>query len=340
MKPTYADFAFRPPILGNAVVHTSEASAAGSHLAVGAGGSVTLDFTLSKGEEIAEATLKVRALVAKSNRRTPGSAPVDVLVNGELVTERLAIPGGGDLPQDNVLAVPGALLVPGENTLEIRTAADARNQLWLYRITLDSVYERDHSERALGAAHAANSVFAFDTKRCASGHSSWVAAPPLLFHVERGENSVLEHLSWRGTDGAEAAIVFTAEMTGFYGHHRAADGTQSEFRGEVTGRWAFPDGIADARVHRFATEEGWGGGWHRSPDELRFVLDDGGAPVERIAWRDQRCNSGSITVRTGLNPDTGGRPYDFLGIYQRANEGAIGYRGVAVPELDKTLHRD
>ncbi len=50
-------------------------------------------------------------------------------------------------------------------------------------------------------------------------------------------------------------------------------------------------------LHRFHTEEGWGGGWHRS-HELRLLVDDGGAAPERMTWRDQRGNSGVVVLHT------------------------------------------
>lgn len=334
MKATFADFSVIPPRLSNAAVRYEACHAAGSHLAMGAGGSVTLDFEVKEREEIAEATLKVTALVSKLGP-SMGFAPMGVLVNGEVVADRLTIPGGGDLPQDNVLAVPGRLLTPGTNTLEIRSSDEARSMLWLYRITLDSVYQRGRSERALGAEADTQSVFAFRTRLRVLGSGPWVPAPGLLFHIDRGEQSVPAQLSWRGTDGAESSISFASNMSDFYGHHRAADGTPAEFRGSLTGRYAFPEGTDKARVYRFHPEEGWGGGWHAS-GELRLLLEDGGAPLERIAWRDQRNNSGSITLGTALEvvtdaAPTARSPYDFLGFYQRYNEGAIGYRGTAVP---------
>lgn len=221
-----------------------------------------------------------------------------------------------------VFAVPGELLRPGTNTVTVRSSPKAATMLWLYRVTLDSVYERDRSERAMGAKAAERAVFVFRTERHAAGTADWAPAGQLHLYVERGENSLPAQISWRSVDGAEGAASFQSAMTDFLGHHRDADGTIAELRGRLESRRAFPEGTADAPLHHFRTEEGWGGGWHTSGD-LRILVDHGGVAMERITWRDQRTNGGSIC----LHADGSG----FVGFYQRINEGPIGYRGTAVP---------
>lgn len=300
LQATFADFSVDPARLSNAEVQREGCRFAGSHLALDAGGSVTLEFEVADPEAIPQATLTVTALVSRLGS-APGYAPIDVLLQGEALAEDLTVPGGGDLPQDNVFAVPARLLKPGTNTLEIRASAEARSMLWLYRITLDSIDERGRSERARAAQASRDSVFAYRTElRAPFSASSWEPAPPLLFHIDRDEHSLPAQLNWRGEDGAESAISFQSNMSDFHGVHRAADGTVYEYRCRLTGGWAFPEGLDDAAescLHRFRTEEGWGGGWHTS-HELRLLVDDGGAPVERVSWRDQRGNSGVAVLQT------------------------------------------
>nr|WP_171397076.1 discoidin domain-containing protein [Streptomyces asoensis] len=302
MQATFADFSVDPAGLSNAEVRHDRAGFGGNHLALNAGGTVTLDFEVADPEDIPEATLTVTALVSRLGS-APGHAPIDVLLQGEALAEELTVPGGGDLPQDNVFAVPALMLKPGTNTLEIRVSAEARSTLRLYRITLDSVDERGRSERALAAQAARNSVFAFRTEiraAHASSTTSWHEAPRLVFHLDRDEHSLPAQLGWRGADGAESAISFQSNMSDFHGSHRAADGTAYEYRGRLTGGWAFPEGLEETSasgLYRFRTEEGYGGGWHRS-HELRLLVDDGGAPVERVTWRDQRGNSGVAMLQT------------------------------------------
>lgn len=321
MEATFADFSVSPPLCGNAEVRLDGGGFARNHVQLGAGGRAVLEFAVEPGESFAEAALKVTALTSKLGGG-PGFAPMDIEVNGKSLVEALTLPGGGDLPQTMVFAVPGELLREGTNSLTVRSSSEAESMLWLYRVTLDPVYARDRSERAMGAKAAERAVFAFRTERRAVGAAQWTPAGPLRLYVERGEGSLPAQVSWRGVDGAEGAASFQSAMTDFLGHHRGADGTIAEFRGRLDGRWAFPDGTADTPPHHFETEEGWGGGWHTSGD-LRVLVDHGGSAMERITWRDQRTNGGSIC----LQADGSG----FVGIYQRVNEGPIGYRGTAVP---------
>jgi hypothetical protein len=296
---TFADFSVDPARSANAEVRYHGARFAGSHVALSAGGSVTLDFEVAHLKDVPQATLTVTALVSKLGS-SPGHAPMDVLLQGEVLAGGLTVPGGGDLPHDNVFAVPGDLLGPGTNTLEIRSSAEASSMLWLYRITLDPVWERGRSERARTAEAARDSVFTYRTERRPAHAASapWQAAPRLLFHIDRDERSLPAQLGWRTEDGAESAISFQANMSDFHGCHRAADGTAYEYRGLLTDRRPFseetPD-LAASPLYRFSTEEGWGGRWHAS-GELRLLVDDGGALVDRVTWRDQRGNSGTAVL--------------------------------------------
>ncbi|GGZ43152.1 discoidin domain-containing protein [Streptomyces bluensis] len=299
LNVTFADFSVDPPRLSNAEARQHQCDVAGSHVALHAGGTVELDFEVTDPAEIPEATLTITALVSRLGSSL-GYAPIDVLLQGEVLAEELTVPGGGELPHDNVFAVPGHLLKPGTNTLEIRVSAKARSVLWLYRITLDPVHEQGRSERARAAEAARESIFAYDTERRAAHceSSSWEPAPRLVFHIDRGEHSLPAQLSWRGEDGAESAISFQSSMSDFYGCHRAGDGTTYEYRGRRTGGQNGPQSIEHSpRLHRFRTEEGWGGGWHPSHD-LRLLVDDGGALVERVAWRDQKGNSGVAVLQS------------------------------------------
>ncbi|MGW9557301.1 hypothetical protein ACWGSK_22640 [Nocardiopsis sp. NPDC055551] len=326
MEPTYADLTASPARVANAHVDRENARFGGSRIELDSGGSVDLTFYLDK--VIVEGVLRVTALVSK-NGGSPGHAPLTVLVNGEPVASRLTIPGGGDLPQDLDFAVPGGWLrTDGPNVVTVRSGTDARTMLWLYRISVDSIDERDRSVRAMLAAADRRSVLRYTTRKRVHStqgpQQQWETAERLLVYVDRGEKAPIAQLSWRDADGAEAAISFQSALGDFHGYHRSADGLLSEYRGDLEQRLAYPEGTEEATVHRFRTEEHWGERWHTS-GELRLMVEDGDAPVERITWRDQRENSGSVAFeedRTG-----------FLGYYQRVGEGPIGYRGRAVNEV-------
>ncbi|MEV7865070.1 alpha-1,2-mannosidase [Streptomyces sp. NPDC088124] len=294
MEPVFADFSTRPARLSNAVVGHHRCGIASSHLALGAGGYIKLDFTVDEREDIAEAVVTVTTL--------GGDAPMDVRLNGKVLSGEesggpsaaSAGPGHG-APQETVLTLPGDLLVPGDNILEIRSPRDAEALLRLRGVTVDPAHDRGRAERALAARTAGRSVLAFSTERRARGAVAWQPAPRLLFHLDGGERAVPAHLGWRGADGSEAAIGLRTDLSGFEGHWRAADGAPAEYRGTLMERSAYPEGTAGTPLHLFSTEEARGESWAPS-GELRLLLDAGGAPLERVSWTDRRGNTASITL--------------------------------------------
>jgi OAA-family lectin sugar binding domain/SMI1 / KNR4 family (SUKH-1) len=295
MEPIYADFSVDPARFGNVVVSHEGCATASSHLMFDAGGRVELRFAANGPRDTAQAVVTVTALVSKLGPRL-GHAPISVLINGLPVLEDHVIPGG-DLPADTAIAIPGEHLVAGTNVLRIQTSAQSATRLWLYRITVDTVENRGGAERALRRDTAqAGSVFAYRTERLALGAGTWADAPRVLVHIDRGEYAELSQLSWRDEDGAQASVSFQSSMSAFLGHHRAKDGTVSQIRGERVESWSAPEQVAPAAVHVFTTRESWGGSWHDS-GELRLLLDDGGADVERVSWRDGAGNSGSVELR-------------------------------------------
>ncbi|MFJ2651854.1 discoidin domain-containing protein [Streptomyces sp. NPDC087420] len=329
MEPVFADFSTTPARLSNAVVGYHRCAVAPSHLAVGSDGYIKLDFTTegrgegagatgaagADGDTGAGAVLTVTTLGA--------SVPMDVLLNGKAVVEGLtfAEAGGHDVPQDRglpvdrVLSLPGELLAPGDNLLEIRSPAGEEGLLRVTTVTLDPAEDTGRARRALAARAGTRSVFAFDTEQRPVDSTVWQPASRLLFHLDRGDRAVPAQLSWRGTDGAETAIALRVDMSGFHGHHRAADGALGEFRGVLTDRWAYPDGATDVPPHRFSTEEGRDGDW-RPAGELRILLDDGrGAPVERVTWSDRRGNAASVTLTAAVaTPDGHAAPGELRDI--------------------------
>ncbi|MFD5748649.1 alpha-1,2-mannosidase [Streptomyces sp. NPDC127033] len=323
MDPVFADFSARPARLSNAVIGHHRCGVASSHLALGGGGYIKLDFTVDEREDIAEAVVTVTTL--------GGDAPMDVRLNGKVLSgkaltgevlnggvlddglldgeasgDRSAAPAGPGhgAPQETVLTAPGDLLVPGDNILEIHNPQGAQGLLRLRAVTVDPAHDSGRAERALAARSAGRSVLAFSTERRARGAVAWQPAPRLLFHIDGGERAVPAHLAWRGADGSEAAIGLRTDLSGFQGHWRAADGVPAEYRGTLMERSAYPEGTAGTPLHLFSTEEAQGESWSPS-GELRLLLDAGGALPERVSWTDRRGNTASITLSsTAPAPET------------------------------------
>jgi hypothetical protein len=219
--------------------------------------------------------------------------------------------------------VPGEWLREGANTLELRSAEDSQTMLWLYRVLLESVWDRDAAERELLADGAKESAFTYLTFFRRADLPDWQPGPELRFRIDNGQAALPAKLTWRCTDGSEATVDFAQEMTSFLGHLRSPVGSWLQLRGDLMDRSESPYGPP----RRFRTEMGWGGAWHQA-DELSVHLDTGSGPVERIGWRDQRGNSASI----GFTGDGA----SFTGYAQHVNEGPIGYRGTAIEPAPAT----
>jgi hypothetical protein len=332
MKPVFADYAAQPPRLGNAYLPESDRQGPphhGDHVILGNGQAAAVCFDLEKGDEVEQATLGITALSSKRGSRV-GHSPLTVHVNGHALVDRFTIPGGGDLPQDLRFAVPGDWLLPGRNTVEVRNGEDAATYLWLYRITVEEVFDRGAAQRAMAADAVREAVFTYATEHRSPDEGRWTEGPRLRIHVDRGEQSLPAQLSWSRGSGSEWAISFQSAMTGFSGYQRIG-GAAHEVRGSLAERAEFREDALGGDLPAFETEEGWGGAWHRSA-VLRLAVGDGsvggGAP-RRLAWRDQRGNSAAI----GVSP--GGR--GFLGYYQRHDEGPIGYRGTALGQAPASV---
>lgn len=320
MRPVFVDFSAEEPRAGNARVSAERAFFGGDHLGLDAGATVTVRFEVPPEGVTDELTLKVRALVSRLGSR-PGFAPLDVSVNSAKLLAEFRIPGGGDLPQEVTVAVPAELVTPGgENTLVISSGSGARSHLWLYRVLIEQVWDRDAAERALLDDSFATSLLTYRTELRAAGSDTWQPGPAWRLHIDSGERGLPARLDWRARSGAEASVVFALELYTFCGHFRDAGGQWHELCGELTDRQVFPGDSEAALTHTFTTEASWANSWHQG-GPLTFYLSTGDAPFDRVAWADQRGCSASI----GLTPDT----RSFQGWSQRAGEGPVGYRGTA-----------
>jgi len=178
-----------------------------------------------------------------------------------------------------------------------------------------------------GAVAAQESVFEFRTELHRRDAVRTEQGPALRLHLEREGRSLPSRLAWTGADGAHSAVAFAAGMGGFLGVHRAADGSVAQLRGRIERRRgypALPAGLTAADVLTFDTHrEDAPGDWRRA-GRLRLLLDDGrGCPLRDLEWAEESGAEASVS----LDPDRSG----FLGYLREAGQGAVGYRGFAVP---------
>ncbi|MEU6536983.1 alpha-1,2-mannosidase [Streptomyces sp. NPDC047000] len=313
MLPVFADFAVRPVELSRAVVRHHRCAVASSYLVVAAGGRVEVDFVVDDGAGTAEvagaaeAVLRITVLGA--------AAPMDVVLNGEAVAKGFLLPhdDGPGAVREYVFGVPGETLRAGVNVLEIHHAdPDTEGGLLRLRtVALDPAGEDGRARRAL-AVRANGGVRVFATERRAVDFGVWQPGPPLTFHAGRDDaEEPAARLAWRAADGAESSVAFRTDLSGFHGRFRTAGGATGELRGTLVERRALPDEGTAGTVRHFATEEERDGVW-RPAGRLRLLLDDGGAPLERVTWSDHRGTGASVGLRIAAGAPAAAVPADGL----------------------------
>ncbi len=317
MEPTYADFTTEAIRLGNAEVTHEAVQWGQGHATLDCGGSVDVSFRIDAGDRVleSEATLEVTALVSKLDTE-PGSAPLDIIVNQQMAISAWAVPGGGDLPQVNRFAIPCAMLRPGENTLSVRSAADSTSLIWLYRITLDPVFERDRSAKALRAAGTVDEVLVYRTEVRAAGDLEWHPHERLEVFLGQPHRSQLTNLSWQGDNGGRATVAFTTES--FRGGRRSGEGHLYDYRGMLVERAALAWDALPEDLVTFAVRRDWGQGWFAS-GRLVALVRGGDGRLAALSWRDDDGGTGAIE----LAPDRS----RFIGYHQAVGEGPVGYEG-------------
>ena len=325
MLATYVDFTADPTLLSpNATLATDRCVRRGNRLSVDAGGSLTLAFRDDQDPVQPEATVTLRALVAKHGGDI-GYAPVSLYVNGEAVIRDWTVPGGGDLPQDNVFAVPGGCLdwhqgrTEETHTLRVCTAPDSSSYLWVFGLTVDSTFEPGRSQDALATARIRDDVVAYRISTRRVGEDRWREEGEIEVYLRRAEPAEVTNLAWRHADGTSCSVAFSGpDFRGYRSTPGAApEEAVVEYSGREVARRA--PGAGAARILRYDTFQEWSQGWHHS-GELAVTIAPQDTPLTALSWRDAAQNAASLQF-----VDATARR--FIGYYHRANEGAIGYEG-------------
>ena len=129
------------------------------------------------------------------------------------------------------------------------------------------------------------SALVFDTERQRAG--VWLADHRLVVRFEPGGAVPLAQLGWRDLDGAEAVAGFDPAMTTFTGVRTTPYGTTHAWRGRLVER------LPDSPGHGFRVQGGEG-----AQEDLRLLIEDGGAPAARVAWADREGGGGAVVLRT------------------------------------------
>ncbi|MFE3459585.1 SMI1/KNR4 family protein [Nocardiopsis aegyptia] len=127
----------------------------------------------------------------------------------------------------------------------------------------------------------------FHTERQRAGTGEWLPDHRLVVRFEPGGAVPLAQLDWRDLDGAEAVAGFDPAMTTFTGVRTTPHGTSHAWRGRLAER------LPDRPGHWFRVQGGEG-----EPEELRLLIEDGGAPAVRVTWADREGGGGAVVLRT------------------------------------------
>lgn len=190
----------------------------------------------------------------------------------------------------------------------------------------------------------------FHTERQRAGSGEWLPDHRLVVRFEPGRAVPLAQLGWRDLDGAESVAGFDPAMTTFTGVRITPHGTSHAWRGRLAerrpdGSGHGPDGSSGHKPdyspdyspghspgHWFRVQGGEG-----EQEDLRLLIEDGGAPAVRVAWADREGGGGVVVLRT-LDLDEGraaGEVTDKVRDVEAGNE----HRGageVALNLLDDT----
>ena len=173
------------------------------------------------------------------------------------------------------------------------------------------------------------SVFEYLTETRRAQAAEPEPGPTWRLYLEREAAVAPARVSFTAVDGAHSAVAFSADLDGFLGSHRAADGTVGQLRGTLAGRRpypALPAGVTAQDVLTFDTHEQGDqnapDAWRRS-GRLRLLLQDGrGVALRDLEWQE----ADGTEVALSFTPDRS----SFLGHLRRPGAEPAGYRGFAV----------
>ncbi|OOC55087.1 MULTISPECIES: discoidin domain-containing protein [Nocardiopsis] len=130
-------------------------------------------------------------------------------------------------------------------------------------------------------------VFLTERRRAGTGSGEWKPDHRLVVGFEPGRAVSLAQLGWRDLDGTESVAGFDPAMTAFTGVRITPDGTSHVWRGRLAER------RSDRTCHRFRVRGG-----QEPREDLRLLIEDGGAPVVRADWADREGGGGAVVLRT------------------------------------------
>jgi hypothetical protein len=129
-----ADFTTQSPRLTNMTVVTNDSTFESDHSVLFSNQQVVVDFTLQP--HVNTVSLSLRALVSQSGANNPGSSPISIYCNGQVVVSDYTMPGNGYSANTTSIQIPMQQLTQGKNQLRLVVASKAQTAFWLYGLAV------------------------------------------------------------------------------------------------------------------------------------------------------------------------------------------------------------
>jgi serine/threonine protein kinase len=127
-----ADFTTQSPTLTNMTVVANESAFQTDHSLLLPNQQVVVAFTLQP--HVNTVSLSLRALVSQNGPNTPGSSPISIFCNDQVVVSNYTMPGNGYSANTTSIQIPMQQLIQGSNQIRLVVASDAQTVFWLYSL--------------------------------------------------------------------------------------------------------------------------------------------------------------------------------------------------------------
>jgi serine/threonine protein kinase len=129
-----ADFTTQAPALKNMTVVANDSAFDTNHSVLFSNQQVIVTFPLQP--HVTTVTLSLRALVSQNGPNTPGSSPITIYCNNQVVVSNYMMPGNGYSANTTSIQIPIQQLTQGSNQLRLVVAPDAQTAFWLYNLSV------------------------------------------------------------------------------------------------------------------------------------------------------------------------------------------------------------
>jgi hypothetical protein len=129
-----ADFTTQTPGLKNMTVVANDSTFATDHSILFPNQQVIVAFTLQP--HVNTVTLSLRALVSQNGPNNPGSSPITIYCNNQVVVSNYTMPGNGYSANTTSIQIPMQQLTQGSNQLRLVIASNAQTAFWLYNLSV------------------------------------------------------------------------------------------------------------------------------------------------------------------------------------------------------------